>query len=195
VSLRPRSWVVGAAIAVAATGCSVGNVDDAQPGCNEDDTVFILAAQAVPSATLIPCITGYPEGWTFGGSKTSSGDFRFFLDSDRAGIQAVEVVLTATCDPGDAVEVVPAPDEAGTRRYEDPISLPPNFSANRYYTFRGGCARYRYRFPDTADPSLVLEVDQALAFRPREELVRELDEIGLTLCGAGAEPCAGGTGS
>ena len=181
-------------MAIATTGCSVGTVDDAQPGCDQDDTVFILAAQAVPSATLIPCITGYPEGWTFAGSKTASGVFRFFLDSDRAGIHAVEVVLTATCDPGDAVEVVPAPDETGTRRFEDPISLPPDFSANRYYTFRGGCAEYRYRFPGTADPSLVLEVDQALGFRPRAELVRELAEIGLTLCGAEAPRCAGGIG-
>ena len=61
-------------------------MDEAEPGCDDDDTVFILAAQAVPSATLIPCIASMPEGWAFAGSKTSSGDFRFFLDSDRAGI-------------------------------------------------------------------------------------------------------------
>ena len=103
--------------------------------------------------------------------------------------------MTATCEPGNSVEVVPAPDEAGTRRFEDPISLPPNFSANRYYTYRGGCTQYRFRFPSTRDPTLILEVDQALAFRPRVELVRELADLGLTLCGAQAPPCAGETGS
>ena len=67
----------------------------------------------------------------FGGAKTTNGRFQFFLDSDRAGLHAVEVLLTEGCDVGEAVEVVPAPDEAGTRRYEEPISLPPTFQANR----------------------------------------------------------------
>ena len=122
-----------------------------------------------------------PGGLDLRRVQDRDGDFRFFLDSDRAGIHAVEVVLTATCDPGDAVEVIAGPRRGRHPTLRGPDQPAADFSANRYYTFRGGCAQYHYRFPDDDRPSLVLEVDQALSFRPREELVRELEaRIGLT---------------
>lgn len=204
-----RARIVAAAIVLfSAAACAPSGVDDAsQPGCRslvgggrqgafgaygtEERGILILAAQAVPSATLLPCVDAYPVGWTFSGWNATNGGFRFWLDSDRAGFRAVEVVLAPSCDVGDAVEVVPGDDEVGTRRFEEPLSLPPAYAANRYYTFEGGCVEYRYRFRGNADAALALEADRALAFRPRVELVEDLDRIGLLLCGADAPPCAG----
>ena len=193
--MRRRLILLACALSVVGSACTAGEVDSAEPGCRSRQSIFILIAQAVPTATLIPCIEGYPEGWTFGGSKTSNDDFRFFLDSDRAGFRAVEIILTASCDRGRAVEVLPAPDEAGTRRFEEPIELPPNFRANRYYTFPGGCIEVRYRFVGTADPALVLEADRILAFAERSLVVSAVAESGFIVCGAEAPPCAGETGS
>jgi hypothetical protein len=115
-----------------------------------------------------------------------------WLESDRAGIRAVEAILTPRCDVGDAIEVDPAPDEAGTRRFEEPVSLDPAYVANRYYVFDGGCITYRYRFAQDAAPTLALEADEALSFVARSVYVERVrDDFGLTLCGAGAPPCEG----
>ncbi|HEY2802977.1 MAG TPA: hypothetical protein VGJ67_03565, partial [Actinomycetota bacterium] len=114
-----------------------------EASCDFSDTGLVLAAQSVPSATFLPCIKSLPIGWTFGGADVRNGLDRFWLDSDRAGIHAVEVSLARGCSVGKAVEVTPAPDEAGTKRYEEPVSLPPHFRAVRFYTFTGGCVTYR----------------------------------------------------
>jgi hypothetical protein len=177
-------------VLVALTSCTARQFQ--QLTCEQGDKSLILAAQAVPTATLLPCIEEFPVGWIFGGSEIQSGLVRFWLDSDRAGLQALEVLLTRECDVSDAVEVAPGADEAGTRRFEEPISLPPRFVANRYYVFPGGCVTYRFAFDVDASPTLSFDVDEALAFRPRATLVEQTrEQVGLELCGAGASPCPG----
>jgi hypothetical protein len=180
------------ASALAAPACATGAPAGRVSCTATDGTIFVLAAQAVPTATLLPCAATYPAGWTFDGSEVRSGRATFWLDNDRAGIRAVEVDLTRSCDVAGAVQVAPGPDEAGTRRFEQPMTLRPAYQANRYYLFEGGCVTYRFRFQPGAATTLALEVDEALSFRPRAalvELVRK--EFGETLCGVGAPPCVG----
>jgi hypothetical protein len=167
---------------------------DVRPGCGtaDDDGVFVLAAQAVPSARLLPCLDALVAGWEFAGSQIVEGSFRFWLSSDRAGFQAVRVELVASCDTSETVEVLPGVAELGTRRFEEPLSLAPAFAANRYYRFPGGCVQVEYRFAPGAPSTLVLEADQAISFRPREPIVERLADRGLVLCGVGAPPCPGG---
>ena len=52
-----------------------------------------------------------------------------------------------------------------------PTQLPPDVRATRTYLFDGGCVTYDFDFDDTADASLLVELDSALAFQPRDELV------------------------
>ena len=185
-----RSAVVLGASLILLASCESRQLQ--QITCEPGDASLILVAQAVPTATLLPCIAEFPVGWIFGGSEIRSGFVRFWLDSDRAGLQALEVRLTRRCDVSNAVEVTPGADEAGTRRFEEPISLPPRFVANRYYVFDGGCVTYRFAFNVNAAPTLSFDVDEALAFRPRDELVEWVrEQDGLELCGAGASPCPG----
>jgi hypothetical protein len=162
--------------------------------CGADNTnALILMAQAVPSATLVPCIAEFPAGWSYNGSRIRSSSAQFWLDSDRAGFRALEVGLTKSCDVSNAIEVTTgAGVAAGVRVYEEPISLPPTFQANRYLLFSGGCVTNRFRFTTGASATLALEAQQALSFVSRSVLVEQTkEETGLALCGVEAPPCPG----
>jgi hypothetical protein len=173
--------------------CSARAGDASEANCPiEDGELFVLMAQSVPSATLIPCIEALPAGWTYGGSDVSNAVARFWLDSDRGGYHAVEVSLEASCRITGAVDVTNSTSEGGVRVYLDEFDLHP-FSANKYFLFPGGCVTYRYRFGAQAQATLALEADEAVTFGLRTVLVAQVqDELGLTLCGAGAPPCVGG---
>ena len=103
---------------------------------------MILAAQAVPSAAFLPCIAALPSGWTAAGAEIASGQASFVLNSGQAGLQAVTITLTATCDTTGAQQI--PSDQPGMRRFERPPSLVPGYSDVRYYTFPGGCATYQF---------------------------------------------------
>jgi hypothetical protein len=56
--------------------------------------------------------------------------------------------------------------------------------------FPGGCVTYRFRFGPDSEPTLALEVEEAVTFGLRTVLVQKIEQdFGLTLCGAGAPPC------
>lgn len=161
--------------------------------CGEGDA-GILAAQAVPSATQIPCITAFPVGWGYGGFFAESGMVRFWMDSDRAGIHAIEVELSETCDISGAVAVEDLDSGPEVQRLELPISVDPNLAGVTFYTFRGGCVTVRYDFAAGAPPTLLLEARQAIELFPRDKIVALLEDNGFLLCGAEASPCEGATG-
>ena len=142
-------------------------------------------AQAVPSAGAIPCLATLPTGWMYGGGNIHRGQAQFWLDSDRAGFRAVTVTLTRTCDVSSAHEV--PSDEAGARRFEEPTSLTPQLTDVRSYVFTGGCVTYRFAFASGAPTALVFDVDAAVSFVPRADLVAFVrDSEHLELCGRGA---------
>jgi hypothetical protein len=146
---------------------------------------MILSAQAVPSAALLPCLAALPSGWSIGGADISSGKSSFWLDSDRAGPRAITVTLTAACDTSRAHQI--PSDQPGARRFEDPRTLAPQFSALRLYTFPGGCVTYRFSFTPGASPILADAAGSALSFQPRPVLVDFVRHTeGLSLCGRGA---------
>ena len=146
---------------------------------------MILAAQAVPSAAFLPCIAALPSGWTAADAEIASGQASFVLHSGQAGLQAVTITLTATCDIAGAQQI--PSDQPGMRRFERPLSLVPEYSDVRYYTFPGGCATYRFVLAPGASSAVTTTVDSAVAFIPRSELVGYVRHTeGLALCGRGA---------
>jgi hypothetical protein len=73
------------------------------------------------------------------------------------------------------------------RRFEHPLSLAPQFSDVRFYTFPGGCATYRFSFGPGASPILADAASSALSFQPRAALVNFIRHTeGLAPCGRGA---------
>ena len=162
----------------------VGNLGAAAPSCGTGHSM-ILSAQAVPSAAMLPCIAALPSGWSVGGADISSGKVRMWLDSDRAGPRAITITLTAACDRSGAHQI--PSDQPGMRRFEHVLSLIPQFSDLRFYTFPGGCASYRFSFAPGASPVLADAASSALAFQPRSALVEFIRRTeGLALCGRGA---------
>ena len=158
------------------------------PSCGTGPSV-ILAAQAVPSAAMVPCIAALPSGWHVGGAEIASGHARFWLNSDQAGDQAVTITLSAACDTSGARQI--PSDQPGTRRFERPLTRRPQFTGLRFYTFPGGCVTYRFAFTPGASPLLAIPAGSVAAFMPRATLVDYIKNTeDLALCGWGA-PCPG----
>ena len=129
------------------------------PGCGTGQAMQLMA-QAVPSATRLPCITSLPFGWGGGNAETVGGQATFSVDV--GGLEAVTVSLTRSC---------PAPVQ-GTERI--PID--------------GGCVTYRSTVTDQNVPSF--EPGAGLGFTPRADLVASVAaENDQVLCGALAPPC------
>ena len=193
MTTRRSIATVTALVALTSAMSACGGLYRALPYCSRtENAVFVLLAQSVPTATQLPCITELPAGWSYSGSDVSSGQARFWLDSDRAGARAVEVALRGSCDTTDAVQEQPAPDEAETQVFFRPTSVTPSFRGERFLLFDGGCIAYTFRFASGASSTLAIEAIEALSLVPRATIVREvLDDPGLSLCGAGAPPCAG----
>jgi tRNA A-37 threonylcarbamoyl transferase component Bud32 len=134
------------------------------PTC-EPQSVTVLMAQSVPTATTVPCIATLPTGLTFDGATARNGEARFWLSSDRAGDAAVTVTFAGTCDA--------AASSGGSE-------------PDRFSRVTGGCVAYDYSIPARDDPEIIEAIDDALGFLARDDLVAYVnEETGLTLCGAG----------
>jgi hypothetical protein len=158
------------------------------PECSTSSTV-ILMAQAVPSASAIPCIDSLPAGWSFGEATVHSGRGRFWLSSDRAGHRAVVVTLSDRCDVSRARAA--SPNARGMPRFEETRSRGSRLSLIRFDRFPGGCATYDINFAKGTPRALLSDVDRALAYTARTRLVRHVyQDQGLVLCGRG-EACPG----
>ncbi len=181
------AMLVATVIAVVIVGQAfrpAGNIGAYAPQCGTGHSM-ILAAQAVPSAAMVPCVASLPSGWQVGGADIGSGHASFWLDSDQAGVRAVTISLSATCDVSGARQI--PSDQPGTRRFERPLSVSPQFADLRFYTFPGGCATYHFKFAPGTSPLLAIPVDGAVAFVPRPRLVEYVRSTeGLALCGRGA---------
>ena len=189
-----RTWArIAVAVVVGGvvvSGCAASHSQ--QASCRHThNSIPLLEAQAVPSATLIPCILPLPGGWSYGGAQVQSGLARFWVNSDRAGTHAAEIRLTPTCDLAGATQLPRARGGAPVRRYQAPTARQPPATV-RYYVFPGGCVRYRFSFSQQTAPVLFEEADQFLGFTPRLVYVDGIRGMeGLTLCGAEAPPCPG----
>jgi hypothetical protein len=160
------------------------------PDCGKEEGIFVLMAQAVPTATQLPCIRLLPERWRYSGFQIQNGIARFWLDYDT-NVHSLQIDLTQTCSTAGAQPVEPGPDESGSRVLVA-AGAPGAPPVARFIEFTGGCITYRYHLPSGSVPTLADEVDAALGFVQRTEVTKVLDrESGLTLCGAGEPPCPG----
>jgi hypothetical protein len=182
--------VVAAAVAVTG-GCATSHQAAFCNGNGTHHPILLLEAQAVPSATFIPCILPLPGGWSYGGAQVRSGLGRAWVDSDQAGLHAVEIMLTRACDLAGAAKLRLRSAPAGLRAYQEPAARQPHASV-RYFVFAGGCVTERFSFTRQAAPVLFGQADRFLGFTPRSVYVRDVRDMeGLTLCGAEAPPCPG----
>jgi hypothetical protein len=174
-----RAALVAALVALLA-GCTVTAQDvGATAQCSHThghpyNPVLLIAAQAVPTAELIPCVRLIPVGWKLGNPDVHNGRAEFSLASDRDGPHAVTVYLTKSCDISGAT-AVPS-DHPGTKRYEQPVRVSSGYAGDRYYVYPGGCTTYRFNLhgPNHAEP--VNDASLALDFVTRDSLMSALKE-------------------
>ena len=152
-----------------------------EPVCSyqgrQGTTLVVLMAQAVPTASQLPCIELLPVGWSVSDIFVRNGRVRFSLDSDRVGMHAVQVVLERFCTLGNVTRV--PSDHPGTRRYQEVISIEPGrrYRGAVYYLFPGGCVTYRLDFRSDEQARPLSEVSLALGFVPRDAVRRSLSEF------------------
>ena len=156
------------------------------PACTPPGNGMILLAQTVQEATQLPCIALLPAGWSYAGQDFRNGSGTYWLSSAIAGDQAVQVQLLPSCDPtGTAFTAEGAPGVSG---YASSVAG----GEIRSFVFDGGCVVQRIELGSAADEPLIAQARETLGFVDRSALAAELQRVyGITLCGAGAEPCAG----
>jgi hypothetical protein len=187
-----RSGVLLAAAAILLLpACRASSYRQMLCGDDSRQNILHLVAQAVPSATLIPCIEKLYPGWSYGGSEVRSGFVHFWLDSDRVGDDAVDVTMTRGCNVAGDTPLPLGAVDAELRLYEEAIAQHPGVSV-RHYVFTGGCATVRYSFTRQTAPSIFDQAEDLLGYDLRSDHVRAIRrEAGLTLCGAEAPRCPG----
>lgn len=136
VLVLPGCIRVGGTLSGDLVACKEG--DDGTPSNG-----VVLMAQAVPSASWVPCLEGMPLGWDFSDVDVERGSGRFWLDSDRDGLHAIEVRLTRTCATRGATEI--PSDRPEMRRLERVSQVTPMYVGRRYYLFEGGCITVLFR--------------------------------------------------
>jgi hypothetical protein len=193
--MRCRQLQAGLALAVAAIlllpACRESSYPQVACQENSRQNLLHLVAQAVPSATLLPCIERLKTGWSYGGSEIRPGFVHFWLDSDRIGADAVDVTMTGACNVAGETPLPSDEHDAGFRLFEEPIGQHRTVTVH-HYVFTGGCVTVLSSFTRQAAPSIYAQAATLLGFSPRSEHVNDVrDETGLSLCGAGAPPCPG----
>ena len=152
-----------------------GTVGD--PDACTTDRTEVLMAQAVPSASELPCVGILPLGWTVIGATIvdgratirmgvgAGGDAFVVQAGEPSVVPIVEVTLSRSCDPAER--------SAATRILDVP----------------GACIAYRSSVSPNAAVVPTFDPGGGLSLVPRSALVAfvERDE-GLKLCGAGV-PC------
>jgi tRNA A-37 threonylcarbamoyl transferase component Bud32/membrane-associated phospholipid phosphatase len=147
-----------------------------------------LQAQAVPSASLVPCARYLPVGWSVAEVAVNNGRSVITLDHDRAGAAALVVRLTVACNPTGAVETPAA--EPGVRSYKRIQQLKGEYSATWYDRFPGGCVTYRLHSRSDLQGRFASEVPLLFGFTSRQVLRQALHERsgGRLQLDAGAAP-------
>ena len=180
-----RRLLLALAVCLAAAGCvrpvSTELSPAREPACRyqgrQGTALVVLMAQAVPTASQLPCVELLPAGWSISDVFVRNGRVRFSLDSDRVGMHAVQVVLERYCSFG-RVTRVPS-DHPGTRRYQEVVSIEPGrrYQGNVYYVFLGGCVTYRLDFRSDEQARPLGEVTLALGFVTRDALRQTLSDF------------------
>jgi tRNA A-37 threonylcarbamoyl transferase component Bud32 len=142
-------------------------------GCSDLEPLW-LQAQAVPSASQVPCVQFLPVGWSVAMVTVNNGRSVLTLDHDRAGAGALVVRLTAACDHGGAVEGPSA--RAGVRHYQGIESRTGGFTATWYDQFPGGCVTSRLHLTTDPNGEFAGQAPQVLGFTSRAVLQETLSQ-------------------
>jgi tRNA A-37 threonylcarbamoyl transferase component Bud32 len=133
-----------------------------------------LQAQALPSASQVPCLRPLPVGWSVANVAVNDGRSLISLHHYRTGGQAMEARLTAGCDVGGAAEE--ASGLPGVRRYQLVERQGPVCEAVRFDVFPGGCVTTRIRAQAPSRAEVTGVAPGILGFVSRQQLGQALEQ-------------------
>jgi hypothetical protein len=174
--VRRRRLLAAAALAALAAGCTTrtGTLVDATPECQPGRRLAILA-QAVPSASYVPCISDDESPWRFSSLTVEEGRARLSLVYIDPSGRSARVELTPSCDVG-SLSPQPTATEPGVQRFVRTSTLTPRLAGVNLDRFEGGCVTTTFDLPRDADASeRLLDLDTTVGLYPRDRLTRELD--------------------
>ena len=140
-------------------------------GCDDHEALWLMA-QAVPSASAVPCVLLDPKGWSLSDVKAGSGFASIVYDIEPVQSAAVTVELLPSCDLAGSTEV--SSEQPGARRYIRIDRTVSPARVTRSYTFPGGCVTERFVSAD-APERMASEASSTFGFVTRDELARDLD--------------------
>ena len=155
-------WLV---LLVLLAGCSVRETLGG-PNCQGNGS-GLISAQAVPTATFLPCFETLPAGWEFESVQVDQEGTRVVLESDRAGEGVATFHFVETCDLTSGAVATPS-DRVDTARFDAIEQVTPAFRASRFYIFEGGCVWWRFDFDHEVPSALSIELDNSVTFLDRQ---------------------------
>jgi tRNA A-37 threonylcarbamoyl transferase component Bud32 len=179
---RIALWaIVVVALGLLVVGRSAFTINDesttslgiANLGCRQWVPLW-LEAQAVPSATLVPCVRSLPSGWQFSRADVKNGTAQYLLNHDRAGDRALTARLTHYCDTRGTREVTSG--DARIRRFQRPAV---DGTQTWYDIFPGGCATvivHSVTNRTEVTSQLALEAPLVLGYTDRQTLQQALTD-------------------
>lgn len=165
-----RCGALAIVVGVTAIGCSISETLP-PPDCERGGSI-IIAAQSVPTGTLVPCIGSLPDGWNVASVWIDHDGTTIRLDSDRAGADAATLRYDEICDLTGAISVLT--DQEGAERHDEIERLEPGFRAHRLYVFEGGCVWWEFDFDDGAPTSLSIELGNELRLVSRASIEADI---------------------
>ena len=141
-------------------------------GCDDHEALWLMA-QAVPSASAVPCVQLEPDSLALNDVKVGSGFASIVFDIDNPFQEAaVTVELLPSCDLAGSTEV--SSDQPGARRYIRIDRTATPAQVTRSYTFPGGCITERF-VSAQAPERMASEASSTFGFVTRDQLARDLD--------------------
>jgi tRNA A-37 threonylcarbamoyl transferase component Bud32/membrane-associated phospholipid phosphatase len=141
-------------------------------GCDDHEALWLMA-QAVPSASAVPCVQLEPDGWSLNDVKVGSGFASIVFDTVQPFQEAaVTVGLLPSCDLAGSTEV--SSDQPGARRYIRIDRTASPVRVTRSYAFPGGCITERFVSGESPE-RLASQASSIFGFVTRDQLARDLD--------------------
>lgn len=184
-----RRWLSLAALMVIAAAMTLGVIEhrrsDAslsavvgRSGCLTD-TRNQLAAQSVPSASLVPCLTRLPDHWETVDEEFTRGRTRLGLASSEAAGATLTIDLEAACTVPAGAEQSTA--EVAGQQVTTHAAVDERASETTYLqvsTFDGGCVTSRAVVPVRYDVELLgTDLREAVQLVARSEIDAEVREV------------------
>jgi hypothetical protein len=146
-------------------------------GCDHYEPQW-LAAQAVPTASLIPCVRALPAGWAIVDGTANNGRFEILIDhnvtSGGSEEEQLLVSLTPSCDLSGTTEQ--PRDASGVRHYKRLSIRDDHILATWIDVFDGGCAAATTQTTPSLAEALETEIKLAWTYNTRAEIADVLRE-------------------